>query len=305
VTPINDGRPFRCDQSASLGVSPDGLRRLLRDGVLRRVVHGVYIDAEVADDRDARVASLALVLPKDGVFCLGTASWLLGVDTFAPSERFDLVPTAMVPHGSVRGQRRGVRCIEGYLSNADVTHVGNVPVTSPLRTACDLLRRARRPWALAAADGMTHAGLVTPRDIRTRLGSLAGYPGIVQARALSHLIEPKAESSAESVQRLRLVDAGFPRPVAQHAITDTRGREVARIDNAYPAALVACEHDGVAHHSELEDLARDEQRRRWLTETRGWRFVLTNRFTLFGRDDAFERKVGELLDRRPRLPRQW
>jgi hypothetical protein len=305
MAPLNDGNPFRYNQLADLGVTRERLRRLLREGEVRRVLHRVYVDAQRLDDRDLRVASLRLVLPADGVFCLGSASWLYGVDTFAPSERFDLVPSVMVPHGTVRAQGTGVRCIEGYLSAEDVTSVGDVPVTTPVRTACDLLRRARRPWALAAADGLAHAGLLTPRQVRAALEPLAGFPGIVQARELAGLIEPATESSGESVQRLRLIDAGFPRPVPQYVVTDTRGREVARLDNAYPAALIACEHDGAIHHTETEDQERDADRRSLLTQVWGWRFVVTTRATLFGRDDEFERTVGELLGRRPLLPRQW
>jgi hypothetical protein len=302
---LNDGRPFRVNQLADLGLTPERLRRMLHERAVRRVLHGVYVDGEVLDERDLRVASLRLVLPKDGVFCLGSAAWVLGVDTFAPSDRFDLTPSAMVPHGAVRAQGTGVRCIEGYLSAEDVTLVSGIPVTSPVRTACDLLRRARRPWALAAADGLAHAGLVSPREVRAALSPLVGYPGIRQARELAQLIEPAAESSSESVQRLRLIDAGFPRPVPQYVVLDTRGRELARLDNAYPAALVACEHDGAVHHTEAEDRMRDLQRRDLLTQTRGWRFVVSTRTSLFGRDDQFERAVGSLLGCRPRLPRQW
>ena len=302
---VNDGRPFRFDQLADLGITPDRLRRMLLEGEVRRVLHRVYVDGETLDDRDMRIASVRLVLPKDGVVCLDSAAWVLGVDTFAPSDRLNLVPSAMVPHGSVRARGRGVRCIEGYVAPDDVMLVWDVPVTTPVRTVCDLLRRARRPWALAAADGMAHAGLVRPRDVRAKLAPLTGYPGIRQARELSRLIEPAAESSGESIQRLRLIDAGLPRPVPQYVVADTRGRELARLDNAYPAALVACEHDGVLHHTEREDRSRDLARRSMLTDTRGWRFAVTTRATLFGRDDQFERAVGAMLGCRPRLPRQW
>jgi hypothetical protein len=302
---VNDGKPFRFDQLADLGITRDQLRRMLREGEVRRVLHRVYVGGESLDDRDLRVASLRLVLPKDGVVCLDSAAWVLGVDTFAPSDRMNLVPSAMVRHGAVRVQGRGVRCIEGYLSSDDVMLVSGVPVTTPVRTVCDLLRRARRPWALAAADGMAHAGLIRPREVQAALAPLTGYPGIRQARELARLIEPATESSGESIQRLRLIDAGFPRPVPQYVVADTRGRELARLDNAYPAALVACEHDGVLHHTEPEDRSRDLARRSMLTDTRGWRFAVTTRATLFGRDDRFERAVGSMLGCRPRLPRQW
>ncbi|MDQ3629583.1 MAG: hypothetical protein M3419_12385 [Actinomycetota bacterium] len=303
---INGGKPFRYDQIDGLAMSPDRLRQLVRERELRRVVHGVYIDSSVLDSRDVRVKSLALVLPLHGVFCLGTASWVLEVDTFAPSERYDLVPTAMVPHHRVRVRdTRGARCIEGYLSTGDVMMIGGVPITTATRTACDILRRMRRPWALAGADALLHAGLTDRERIRDALDPLVGFPGIVQARELARLSEPAAESSGESIQRLRLIDAGFPRPRPQHVVRDSRGRELARLDNAYPAALVACEHDGAQHHTEAEDRQHDEQRRTHVSHTYGWRFVVTTRSNLFGKDDTFEREVGALLGFTPRLPRRW
>jgi hypothetical protein len=76
MAPFNDGNPFRYNQLADLGVTPERLRRLLREGEVRRVLHRVYVDAQRLDDRDLRVASLRLVLPADGAFCLGSALWL-------------------------------------------------------------------------------------------------------------------------------------------------------------------------------------------------------------------------------------
>jgi hypothetical protein len=105
---VNDGKPFRFDQVADLGITPEQLRRMLREGEVRRVLHRVYVDGESVDDRDLRVASLRLVLPKGGVVCLDSAAWVLGVDTFAPSDRMNLVPCAIgtARDGTSAGQGR-------------------------------------------------------------------------------------------------------------------------------------------------------------------------------------------------------
>jgi len=300
---LNDAMPFRRDQLPAVGLTPKALARLVREASVRRVIRGVYVDSRVLDSRGLRTTAARLVMPAHGVATGCSASWLLGIDTFAPSDRFDLTPEWMVPHGSTRSVRRGVRFVEGYLSDDDVLTIDGIPLTCPARTATDLLRRLRRPWALAAADGLAHAGLVTVPELAARIGRLRGFPGVVQARELVGLVEPLAESSGESCQRLRLVDAGFPRPTAQLVLHDPWGRFVGRFDHAYDAQRVICEHDGAAIHTAPDDVRRDKARRAYVREVLGWRVAVT-REDLFGKDARFEEQVGEWLAIKP-APRSW
>jgi len=69
---------------------------------------------------------------------------------------------------------------------------------------------------------------------------------------------------------------------------------VGRVDHAYVAQRVICEHDGVEFHSH-PDKTRDERKRWCLTEVLGWRLVVTTGQDLFGKDNAFEREVGAYL----------
>ena len=234
---LHDGLPFTCLQLPMLGLSPSRLRRLVREHRVRRIFRGVYVDAAVADGREVRIRALQLVVPRDGVLFGCTATWALEVDTFAPADRFDLVPACVVPHGGTRCTVLGVRCVEGYLPPSEVMEVAGLRMTVPVRTASDLLRRLHRPYALAAADGLAHAGLVTPAQVEAYVCKLHRYPGVVQARELAVLIEPRAESAGESWQRLRLIDAGFPRPEPQYVVTDSREREVA---TARPCVSEGC-----------------------------------------------------------------
>jgi hypothetical protein len=300
---LNDGHPFRRDQLAAIGLDRRQLDRRVREFSVRRVLRGVYVDARVSDSRDLRTRAARLVMPQHGVATGCSASWLLGVDTFAPSERFDLTPQWMVPHGTTRSVRHGVRFVEGYLPPDDVITLDGISLTSPARTATDLMRRSRRPWALAAADGLAHAGLVTVAELEARIARLKGYPGVVQARELVGMVEPLAESSGESCQRLRLLDAGFPRPQAQLVLHDYAGGFIGRFDHAYEAQRVICEHDGAAFHSTPDDVLRDERRRAYVRDVLGWRVAVT-RDDLFGMDARFEAKVGKWLGIRP-APRRW
>jgi hypothetical protein len=89
---------------------------------------------------------------------------------------------------------------------------GVVDVTVPSRTTADQLRLLRRPDALAAADAMRRATGVGEDAVAEVLDRFRGQRGVVQARELLALSDPRAESPQESRTRLRCVDAGFPCP---------------------------------------------------------------------------------------------
>ncbi len=302
---LNDGLPFLASDLPRLGHSRDALRQLMREHRVRRVLHKVYVSFDVPDTRDLRISSLRLVMPPYGIFFGCSAAWVNGVDTFAPSKRFDLVPQCVVPHGMGRCKVVGVRCVEGYLPRQDVMETGGVRSTVPVRTTSDLLRRLRRPYALAAADGMAHADLITVAEVTEYVSRLKGFPGIVQARDLTALIEPLAESPGESWQRLRLIDAGLPRPQPQVVVRDYAGRVVARLDHGYPEIRVGAEYDGREFHEHEADRRRDAEKRDYLRRVLGWRIEVAGQEATLGRDDSFERAMGDHLGIRPDLPRQW
>ena len=302
---INDGQPFRNASCAEVGLTSKHVRGALAERRLRTMFRGVSVDATVSDTRELRIAAIKLVAPAYAVVSDCSASWLYGVDTYRPSERFDLGPSLVVPHGRTRIDRSNVRCRQAIIPDADVTEIDGVLVTNPTRTASDLMRKLWPPYALAAADGLAHAGLVDPTELWHYVARLKGYRGIVQARRLDDLVEPDTESPGESWTRLRLVDAGFPRPKPQLSITDRYGREVYRLDLAYPELRIAIEYDGVEFHTDEPDTGHDDERRQQLRDRWGWRSVVADRDRVLGDDPAFEWEVGELLGRTPMLPRQW
>ena len=256
------------------------------------------------DSRRLRLQTVKLVIPDQAVASNETASWLLGVDAFKPNERFLLEPSFLVPHGSSRIRATGVRCRQAHIEADDVTFTDGVHHTTPLRTASDLLRRLYRPHALAAADGLAGAGLLDVPELQDFVARLKGFPGIVQARGLSHMIEPLSQSPGESWQRLRMLDAGFPRPVAQFEVVGRDGRTYF-LDHAYPEILLGAEFDGREFHTMPHDVEHDLDRRSELSDTLGWRWAVARRSDLFGVSTAFEERLGEQLGIRPLLPRRW
>ncbi|UYM05063.1 hypothetical protein [Solicola gregarius] len=302
---INNGQPFLNTECRDAGLSRKQLRQAHAERRLRTMFRGVSVDAAIPETRELRIAAIRLVAPPYAVVCDCSASWIHGVDTFRPSERFDLVPSLVVPHSRTRVVRSNARCRQALIPTADVMEIDGVLVTVPVRTASDLLRKLWPPYALAAADGLAHAGLIDPLELWHYVARLKGYRGIVQARRLADLVEPDTESPGESWTRLRLVDAGFPRPEPQFVVTDRHGREIYRLDLAYPEQQVAVEYDGMEFHTDDPDSEHDDGRRQELRDRWGWRFVVADRKSIFGDDVAFEREVGDLLGRTPLLPRQW
>jgi hypothetical protein len=301
---INDGRPFLAHTHLDLGLSRKQLYEAAKTGSVRPIYRGCHVDARVPDSRPLRIESVDLVRPSGAIACNETAAFLFGIDAYRPSERHLLTPSFVVPHATSRIRRPSVRCRQAILPAADITSVDGVPVTTPLRTVSDLLRRLYRPYALSSADAFARADLIAVDEVIDYVHSLKGYRWIVQARSLAVLIDGRAESPGESWQRLRIHDAGFPPPTPQFEVVDVTGL-LRRLDLAYPELLIGSEYDGREFHTLRDDLVRDQERRDDLTERFGWRWVNADRSRIFGPDPTFELELGVLLDIPPLLPRRW
>jgi hypothetical protein len=301
---LSGGAPFLGSLSRDLGYSRQQFRRALAEGELRRILRNVYVDARVPDSTDLRIAALHLVMPRHAVLFGSTAMWVRSIDAFQPDERFTPVPQCVVPHGATKVTAQGVRTVEGYLDPSDVTEVNGLRMTTAVRTTVDGLRRLRAPFALSAADAMTHAGWVSRDELTDRIHRLRGYPGIVQARRLAHLVDPATESPGESWTKLRLVEAGCPIPGAQLRVTDKKGR-VAYLDLGYEAARVGCEYDGREVHTLATDAAHDLNRRNWLRDVLDWRIAVARKETVFGLDPSFDAEVAQWLGLIPLPRRVW
>ena len=267
-SPLPLDRPFSSGQAVDLGVSRRVLSSLVDEGLVRRVVHGVYAAAQAPDDLVARAQALTLVVPPSVVVVDRTAAWLHGVDLLprtvdsgGPAVQLAQVAAWPTRRKETSGVRRG-------LLPTDVTVVHGVRVTTALRTALDLGRLLWRFDALAAIDGFLRIGV--PHEILVaEIGRFRGYRGVRQLRALAPLGDPRSESPGESGLRLHWIDAGLPRPSLQHGIVGDDGRVIFRLDCAEPVVRFAAEYDGRAFHGP-DRAAHDERRRRWITEERGW-----------------------------------
>jgi hypothetical protein len=263
----------------------------------------VYVDASVPDTIESRAAAVAKVAPHGDVVCLRTAAWMYGVDAQAMGAHLDVPPIdLMAPSLTAAPRRTGCRGRTGPIVGSDVVSLHGVTVTTPARTAADLLRLLRRPDALAALDAMLRAARLCPPAVLEVLERFGGQRGVVQARELLALGDPRAESPQESRTRLRCVDAGFPCPEPQVVVCDAAGAFLARLDMGYRELRKAIEFDGDESHRTVAQL-RHDARRRDSVEHVGWQLLVVTSEHVLGRGLVFEHGLAELLGREPRLTR--
>lgn len=303
-----DGRPFTRLDSLANGWTDAEVRKSVASGSIRRVLRGVYVDALVPDSLELRAAAVCLVTKPDAIICRQTAAWLYGIDTLALRDHAELPSVDSVRPPKHRASRlRNTSSHSQTLLEDDIVEHFGLRVTSPLATAIHLARHLVRPFALSALDAMLHANLVTLPDLSAAVRRYPHHPGIRQARELVSYAEPLCESPGESWLRLRVIDAGFPRPQVQVIVRTPRGHRRLDIGFRDPMAdgrRLGLEYDSDLWHSDSGADRRDEYRRDELGD-RGWLILPVRRGDVWGRDPRLELAIGEYLCIEPRLPRRW
>ena len=255
------------DELLSLLGSRRALDRAVLTGGWHRLLRGTSAPGPGPAELPLRAAAAARLLPERAVVADRCLLWLLGVDVLPPGPP---VLEVVVPRDVVAPRRRDVRSRIAHVPAADVVRLGPaaVPCLRPVRAVADLVRRLPLPDAVVVADAAWHAGLCDDHGLRDELVAHASLKGVVQARRVLELADPRAESPPETRLRLGLCGAGLA-PVPQHVVLDAHGRFVARVDLALPEQRLAVEHDGRAVHDRAEAFIADRRRQNALVAA-GW-----------------------------------
>ncbi len=187
-------------------------------------------------------AAYLLVAHRDGVLGGYSAAALLGA-ACAPRG----APAEVVVAGSLRSHP-GLRVVRGEVAPGDRLELGGCRVTSPERTAWDLVRRLNLVDGVVALDAIGRLRLpgtisLTGDDLLARREREPGARGCRRLDRALALYDPRAESSMETRLRLLLVRAGLPVPEVQYELLDGYGAVLARFDLAYPGARLALEYE--------------------------------------------------------------
>lgn len=297
--------PFRWADVEKAGMSPWHLSELLRDRVVRRVLHSVYVRADQPDSVRLRADCARLVLPEHVVVSDHSAAWLLGVDTFSLEPREDIPDLEVVSiDGHEATERPGVLGGKRDLLPEDICEVCGIRTTTALRTACDLACQRGRSAALAVLDAFMRAYALQREDFQRMLPRFKGRRGVKQLRELVNYAIPDAESPGESWARMAIIDAGLPAPTAQVWV-DLPDFGRVRLDLAWPALKIAVEYDGEEFHTEEDDRAYDEARRTALRKA-GWVVIVVTKsgFTGQGLDTWLPELHAAYRERSPRPARR-
>lgn len=133
---------FRLTEARALGLHPEQVRRLTRQGHLTRLGRGLYTAASAVPTEHHTLAEVAMRVPR-GIVCLLTALRFHAIGTQHPREIWLAVDRrAGVPRldvAPVRVVRLSGAALTGGIDEHDIEGV-TVRVTSPARTIVDCFR---------------------------------------------------------------------------------------------------------------------------------------------------------------------
>lgn len=282
--------PFTTDMAARVGLTSRHLHELTASSRIRRLLKGVYVAANVLDQLELRVAAARLSAPAGSVVCDRHAAWLLGAEmVLAPGEHVETRPLVLL-------RRRGASALKNPLvvrgqrdlADSDITEVGGLAVTTPLRTTLDLGMVRWPSEALAGMNAMYRTGLVDKEEIVDRSSGFRGRRWVTTLRAVAPLVHGGCESPPEDIMWLRCREAHIE---LEPQVELWDGEEfIGRFDLADRELRFAVEYDGAEWHSSPEQLARD-RRRRERARALGWVIVVLRAKDLFAQNLRAENMI--------------
>lgn len=255
---------FRGSQAVRAGVLTRGR---LRGPEFRRVLPDTYADAGAV--LDLRLRSLAAYrwAGPGAVLCGYSAAELLGASC-APRDAPAEVAGAVRPGAR---SRPGVLVRRDVLHPGEITTVDGVRVTTRMRTAYDLARRASPTEGVVALDALAR-GSFPPDLLLNFTVRYRGSRGVRKVLDALSWVDARSGSPPETRLRLLLVRAGLPRPVPQHPVLDDVRHRAMWLDLAYPERRIGVEYDGGDHFATPE-AARADARRHTRLVALGWRVL--------------------------------
>lgn len=154
------------------------------EGLLEAVHRDHAAASDLLQGADGRAAALLVCLPTDAVVVRRTALW---VHTARPPG-----PVVQVARESGGGcWRRGMSVHVQHLCASDVDVLGAAPVTTPLRTACDLVRHETAPVAVDGLGALRDCHLVDLDEVERQLRAMVRAPGSARGATLVAQLTPR------------------------------------------------------------------------------------------------------------------
>jgi hypothetical protein len=237
-----------------------GISRGMLPTSFNRVLHGVHVHKSVEQSLEVRCAAAGLVLPGDATFSDLTAIELLRLPLpYGVHESRLLDVTVSLLMGRPVGQ--GIRGHRRALSPEDVTVINGLRVTTAARTFVDNAATLDEANLIVLGDAILRDRLATLATLERAIRNADGRRGVVRARHAVLRLDGKSASPGESLVRVRIEDAGLPRPALNVDVFDSCGGWIACPDMLYEEAKIAIEYEGARHREPRQfslDVARDQ-----------------------------------------------
>ena len=270
-----------------------------RNGTWHHLARGWYSTQPLGDAE--LLASLREMVPDDVVIAGETAAMIYGVDVRPPREREAPFRLCLLRTQGQRSLRRpGIACRTMSIDDDDIVdHPRFGRIVTAVRAACDVAMGSTLERATAWIEGFLRAGLVTIAELRAAVDDRRGRRGVRTLRLAVARADPASESPQETAVRLRLFEAGLPRPQTQVRVYVPGESAPRRIDLAWPNTRgpggVGLEFFGTEFHPVDGVGARLDEERLALLEKEGWRMMVVRGADLQGDERTFEREVAQLL----------
>lgn len=256
-------------QAMECGMSDDAVYRLVKKGLWRRRLPGVYVITAAGSTWRQDLMAAQLWLGESAAVSGPSAAALWRMPGFSEGP-IELTTTGcrQSSHGITV---RRMKALPGH----EVGLIGALRVTTPARTLLDLSGTCdAEKFEIVFHDSLCRR-LISLHRMR-RISSRYAGPGAVGAPLLRELLtiyrdDPTpAESPLEVFARRAIAKAKLPDPVRQHPVV-VNGRRY-RIDLAYPVPMIAIEVDGYRWHSSRLDWDRDKEKAKALRRV-GWTVI--------------------------------
>lgn len=239
------------------GTSPAALYRKVHGGKWQELFPGIYLPSPQPPSFEQEL--------------LGACCWADGVASHRSGatayRMLDLPLIELTTKRNVRSPRPGVVVHKvASLKESDVTRIGVIPVTTPVRTLIDLAAVVDATALRDAVDNARRRDLISWQRLAKALDQpWRGRTGVAELR---QILKEGMDSQLERMLKRVIYKSDLPRAVSQHGVRTPRGQRFF-IDFAYPQHLIAIESDGFGSHSDRNAFLHDRVKWRELANL-GW-----------------------------------
>jgi hypothetical protein len=242
------GEVFLGREALGDGLSRHELRRWYRP-----MFRGVYTPKGARPTLADRALGAWLTSDRTGVIAGVAASALHGAEWVDDTEPIEILIDD-------RRRQPGLLVRMDRVAVDEVTLIGDIPVTTPARTAFDLGRYQKRSAAIGRLDALMRAAPFSIDEVSALTQRYGPVRGVRQLRELVPLVDAGAESLKESWLRLLLIDNGFAIPETQIPLFDGDTEPFTHLDMGWREIQLAVEYDGDQHRTDRPQYVKDMRR---------------------------------------------